>query len=77
MKFITFGCSGEERSNAKVGAFVPYAPGKGTGKFVSAGAGEDGMGGGFTEGAGQGLGLALGLIAAGTAYSWVKTRAVK
>jgi hypothetical protein len=81
MKIFSFGCSGEERAHV-VGSFVPYAPGKGPGKFVSAGAlnseivGNTFVGGGITEGFGQGAGLALGLVAVGSAFAWVKSRGI-
>jgi hypothetical protein len=73
MKIFSFGCSGEER--AKVGAFVPSVPGRGPVKFISAGASTtDIVGGSLTEGFGQGAGLALGLVAVGSAFAWVKSR---
>lgn len=78
-KFLSFGVSGEEGERLSGVALVPYAPGKGPGKFVSAGEGETasvgGNGnGGFFKGMGQGAGIGIGLLAFGTIYSWVRRK---
>lgn len=77
-KFLSFGVSGEEAERVYGVALVPYAPGKGPGKFVSAGEGDTtsvgGNGGGFWRGAGMGAGIGVGLLAFGTAYSWIRHR---
>lgn len=75
-KFLSFGCSGEEQERVSGVALVPYAPGKGPGKFVSAGetttiVGGEGSGG-FFKGMGQGAGIGVGLLAFGTLYSWMR-----
>lgn len=76
-KFLSFGSSGEEQERVSGAALVPYAPGKGPGKFVSAGEGESttvGGNGGFFKGMGQGAGIGIGLLAFGTLYSWLRRR---
>ncbi len=73
MNIFTFGCSGEEQASVS-GKFLPYAPGKKPIKFISAGA--DVVGGGLTEGFGQGAGIALGLVAIGSAFAYIKSHSV-
>lgn len=76
-KFLSFGCGEEVKRLTGTGAeLIPYAPGKGPGKFVSAGEGETTSvgGAGFFRGMGQGAGIGIGLLAFGTIYSMIRRR---